>query len=199
MVDGWYTCNNCGKRYGTFLSNCPSCGAKSTASHMKMGKWKKIGIIAAVIVVAWVTINLSIYYSNPKVAQQVDAIANNAVQNLDSDTAKIIGITSYDTAKSGSVYQVYFGLQDRNANYLSSDAKIDFKVTNAAGKTIYTDSFNIKKQDFFNFYFNRGGSFYGYAWNIDEGKLQEIANEYGTAHITVTLPNGKSFSADTSI
>lgn len=202
MVDAWISCNNCGKRYGTFLSNCPQCGQKSSASRKKMGKWKKVGIIASIVVVAWVTINLSIYYSNPQVKAKVDTIANSVGQTNPND---IIGIVDFAMYRDGSIYRVDFGLSDKDLNMVASDAKVSFmvrnytfgefanniennKITKDNGHLVYSKDFNIRATDFKEY-----GTGQEYRWVIDGQELKDVG--LYSVILTVTLPNGKSFTA----
>jgi hypothetical protein len=72
-------------------------------------------------------------------------------------------------------------------------------VTSDSGIERYKDEFNVKASEFKQYELQLTGQpFIAYAWQIPE-KVSGIASSPDTATITVTLPNGKTFTAEDTI
>jgi len=99
--------------------------------------------------------------------------------------------------KAIGVYQVQFSLGDGNSS-VASNAKLEFTL-NADGKQVISQNFEIKADDFKTLTDPIDGKkFIIYSWEINEVIVQG-GSAPATAHITVSLPNGKTFSSDSDI
>jgi len=100
--------------------------------------------------------------------------------------------------KAIGVYQVQFSLGNENSS-VASDAKIEFTI-NADGKKVISQNFEIKADDFETLTDPIDGKkFIIYSWKINDIVLVQDGSASAAAHITVTLPNGKTFSSDSDI
>jgi hypothetical protein len=76
---------------------------------------------------------------------------------------------------------------------------ISVAVSSVALSLLYHTDFNIKSEDFKTYSLVLTGSpVVAYAWQINGQLLAHSSNVFPKAYLNVTLPNGKSFSADTS-
>lgn len=100
--------------------------------------------------------------------------------------------------KAIGVYQVQFSLGNENST-VASDAKIEFTIF-ADGKEVISQNFEIKAGDFETSTDPIDGKkFIIYSWEINDKIIVQGGSATATAHITVTLPNGKTFSSDSDI
>jgi hypothetical protein len=116
-----------------------------------------------------------------------------------TDPNKITGITQFFVIKDGSLYRSRFSLIDSNNGIATSDAKVSFTAKTESGTTLYHTDFNIKSEDFKTYSLVlTGAPIVAYAWQINRESLAHSPTDFPKAYLTVTLPNGKSFNADTS-
>lgn len=116
-----------------------------------------------------------------------------------TDPNKITGITQFYVIKDGSLYKARFSLTDKDNGIVTSDAKVSFDAKTDSGISFYHTDFNVKSEDFktYNLVLT-GAPVVAYAWQINGQSLAHPSNVFPKAYLTVTLPNGKSFNADSS-
>lgn len=168
-----------------------------------MGKLKKIGkgiaiavgAFFALIVIVGVTANLTNTHSSNQ-----NNSANVVDQSKIDNANKIIGISEFYVAQVGSVYQAHFSLTGEHAEQLSSDAKVVFVVKRDDGSIVYSQNFDASQDDFKTYQrVITGAEFNAYLWQFDAQKIPHGQYELLKAYLTVTLPNGKTYNADTSV
>ena len=116
-----------------------------------------------------------------------------------TDPNKITGITQFFVLKDGSLYKARFSLTDKDNSIVTSDAKVNFDAKTDTGVTLYHTGFNVKSDDFKTYSLVlTGAPIVAYAWQINGQSLAHPPNVFPKAYLTVTLPDGKSFNADTS-
>jgi hypothetical protein len=116
-----------------------------------------------------------------------------------TDPSKITGVTQFFVLKDGSLYKARFSLTDKDNNIVTSDGKVSFDAKTDTGLALYHTDFNVKSEDFKTYSLVlTGAPVIAYAWQINGQSLTHPSNVFPKAYLTVTLPNGKSFNADTS-
>lgn len=159
-------------------------------SKKKMSAKKKVGIgigIFFVIIIIMIVGFFASYY-----------VAPSSVLKANPDD--ITGVSQYFVLKDGSLYKVRFSLDNKNNAFVTSAAKINFIVKTQDGRTLFSDTFNIKSEDFQTYSLVlTGAPVVAYSWQIDGSKLQHSDTDFPKAYLTVTLPNGKSFNADAPV
>lgn len=166
-----------------------------------LGKIKKIGIgigisiLAFFVLVIIVGVSSQSNNSNPSSSQTYLPDNGPQIENANS----IIGISEFVVVQQGSIYQAHFSLTGTHAEQLSSDAKVSFIVKRDDGSTIYSQNLDVKQSDFQTYQRFTGASFLAYLWQFDGQKIPHGQYEILKAHLIVTLPNGKTYQADTSI
>jgi hypothetical protein len=76
---------------------------------------------------------------------------------------------------------------------------VNFDAKTDTGVTLYHTGFNIKSDDFKTYSLVlTGAPIVAYAWQIIGQSLAHPPTVFPKAYLTVTLPDGKSFNADTS-
>jgi hypothetical protein len=103
-----------------------------------------------------------------------------------TDPNKITGITQFYVIKDGSLYKARFSLTDKDNGIVTSDAKVSFDAKTDSGISFYHT------------YMLTGAPVVAYAWQINGQSLAHPSNVFPKAYLTVTLPNRKSFNADSS-
>ena len=167
-----------------------------------LGKIKKIGIGIGVTILAFFVLVIIIaavgpQSNNPNSSSSQTSLPDNGPQIENANN--IIGISEFVVAQQGSVYQVHFSLTGARAEQLSSDAKVSFVVKRDDGSTVYSQNLDVKQDDFQTYQRFTGASFLAYLWQFDGQKIPHGQYEILKAYLTVTLPNGKTYQADTSI
>lgn len=208
MGDSWINCQSCGDRYGSWLSTCPQCGSNNVGFKKKaLSRGKKIGIgIGVVIGVFFVLVGIGAAASS----SQSNNSANINTAAYSADLNRIVGISEFTVTKQGSMYQAHFQLVDKDLAPMTSDARVSLvvKLKNTSngndGQTVYSKAFDVRASDFQAYTRTLTGAQTGemYLWLIDTQDLQGVKQSdfsFGDATLTVTLPNGKSFTADTTI
>ena len=112
----------------------------------------------------------------------------------------IVGISQYFVQRDASNYNVRFSLIDKDDSLVTSDASIDFMVKTDNGAILYSKNFAIRSGDFkiFQLVLN-GEPIIAYSWQINNDELKRGLLDFHTAYITVTLPNGKSFTSEAPV
>ncbi len=113
----------------------------------------------------------------------------------------------------GSLYRIRFSLVDANDVVATSNAKVSFAMlVDATNQTLYSRTFDIKSTDFQTYQLVlTGAPIVAYSWQVDSSEIarpQSVTNNNNqttsldntmkTALLTVTLPNGKTFTTDTT-
>lgn len=148
-------------------------------------KLKIAGIVAGLIILL-VTLGVSsIFISTGKVNTNPD---------------DVIGISQYFVQRDENLYNIRFSLTDKDSLWVISDASVEFVVKDDDGDILYSENFDIKSEDYKTFHLVLSGApVIAYSWNIDGAKLNRGSLAFHTAYLTVTLPNGKSFTAETPV
>lgn len=167
-----------------------------------LGKIKKIGIGIGITVLAFfvfvIVVGESYRASHPDSSSSQTSLPDNGPQIENANN--IIGISEFVVVQQGSVYQAHFSLTGTHAEQLSSDAKVSFVVKRDDGSTVYSQNLDVKQSDFQTYQLRlTGASFLAYLWQFDGQKIPHGQYEILKAYLTVTLPNGKTYQADTSI
>lgn len=179
----------------------------------RMSKKKIVGIALSVIVGFFVIIIVA--------ASTVPA--GTVYKATSSD--QITGVSQFVVLKDGSLYKARFSFIDGNERPVTSDANVTFAAMTQANQTIYERTFNVKAEQFQQYQLVlTGAPILAYAWQIDGGEMtaqgQSASNTTTTTRnatagggtvttpafdsgmktgvLTVTLPNGKSFTAQTT-
>jgi hypothetical protein len=147
-----------------------------------VGKKLKITIIVVVAVVAIIVI--AGLASTPYINRDVNSIA---------------GVSQFVVLKDGSLYKARFSLVDQD-NYVSaSDANVKFSIRDSSGNDLYSRAFNIGSYDFEEYkLLLTGAPIIAYAWQFNQGDVRGSSDSFKTSYLTVSLPNGKVFDAQTS-
>jgi hypothetical protein len=97
---------------------------------------------------------------------------------------EIAGISSFVVIEEGSITKLRFSLIDDEGYAAASDANVHFRIS------ALEQEFPVSANEFQEYKLQLTGQpIYAYAWQINE-RIPE-----GTAVLTVTLPNGKDFTA----
>jgi hypothetical protein len=142
-----------------------------------------------------------------------------------TSSEQITGVSQFVVLKDGSLYKARFGFIDRDERPVTSDANVTFAVkTQANNQTIYERAFNIKAEQFQQYQLVlTGAPILAYSWQIDSGEMTAAQWRPGTntttrnatagggtvttpafdsgmktGVLTATLPNGKTFVAETT-
>lgn len=91
-------------------------------------------------------------------------------------------------------YSLFFGLCDKNDNYLSADADVAVRIENENGDIVYEGTTSITEDDFSNYTSQVAGERYLANVRIAESEIQEGTSSSGTVYFTVS--DGKSFTFD---
>lgn len=186
---------------------------KEIKKKKRMSKKKIVGIALAVIVGFFVIVIVA--------ASTVPA--GTMYKATSSD--QITGVSQFVVLKDGSLYKARFSFIDRNERPVTSDANVTFAAMTQANQTIYERAFNVKAEQFQQYHLVlTGAPILAYAWQIDGGEMtaqaQSVTNTATTTRnatagcgtvitpvfdsgmktgvLTVTLPNGKTFVAETT-
>lgn len=139
-------------------------------------------IIAIVIPVAIVLIFLIGLGSQPYVNTNVEAIT---------------GVDKFVVLDQGSQYMARFSLVDNDFAAAADDVKVHFSL---AG---WKQDFDVSASEFAQYQLQlTGQEFTAYAWPLPEEFKTAMTNSVdsvNTAYITVTLSDGREFTADTSV
>jgi hypothetical protein len=120
--------------------------------------------------------------------EQVFSECQNALYILRNFISSLKGISSQRaTWYPRTPFAIFLGMEETQEGFTKLATECE-KLVNLTDPTILYTLYSLKC-----------GSFFGYAWNIEETELEEIDDEWGTAIMTITLPNGKSFEAETAI
>jgi hypothetical protein len=140
------------------------------------GKKLKIVIIVVVVIVALFFI--AALASGPYINKDVEAIQ---------------GIDQFVVLEQGSQYVARFSLVDAQMGPAAADVNVNFRVGNH-----YEDNFNVNASEFGTYQLQlTGQEFVAYAWTLPSGF--SITEPTDTAVLTVTLPDGREFKADTTV
>lgn len=149
-----------------------------------MNKKRKAAIIIPIVIVGLFVIGGLL--SMPYINTNVEAIS---------------GVTQFYILEDGSLTKIRFSLIDNEGYVAASDANVSFVVTSESGRELYRDEFSVKASDFQQYQLQMTGQpIFAYAWQIPE--LIEADGDslsLDTALLTVTLPNGKVFTAEQKI
>ena len=91
-------------------------------------------------------------------------------------------------------YSLFFGLCDKNDNYLSADADVAVRIENENGDIVYEGTTSITEDDFSSYTSQVAGERYLANVRIAESEIQEGTSSSGTVYFTVS--DGKSFAFD---
>jgi hypothetical protein len=153
-----------------------------------MGKKLKIFGVFIVVVIALV------------IAAAVAASSIGTGNLSNANPGDITGVTQFYVIKDGSLYKVRFSLTDKNNNAVSNDAKVNFVVNSNNGNPIFKQNFDVKANDFKEYHIIlTGAPILAYMWQINGTALSHNQSYFPKAILTLTIPNGKSFSTDQSI
>ncbi|HEV2192530.1 MAG TPA: hypothetical protein VGR54_02800 [Nitrosopumilaceae archaeon] len=165
-----------------------------------MGKIKKIGIGIGIAILSFFVLAIVVAVvsqtNNPN-SSLPTSLPDNGPQIENANN--IIGISEFVVVQQGSIYQAHFSLTGTHAEQLSSDAQVSFVVKRDDGSTVYTQNLDVKQSDFQTYQRFTGASFLAYLWQFDGQKIPHGQYEILKAHLMVTLPNGKTYQADTSV
>jgi zinc-ribbon domain len=220
-------CSNCGKPTSPLAAEeaekvrraaggagentmAPKTDDKSKENKKRKGKKLKIvvGIVLGVIFV-FIGLPLILMFGAPGA--------------IPSNPDNITGVSQFFVIRDGNLYNVRFSLVDRNQSVVTSDANATFTVKSQTGATLYERAFAIKSTDFQTYQLVlTGAPIVAHAFQINSSEIapQEAAatltrngtssggggttttptldSGMKTAYLTVTLPNGKSFTAQTT-
>jgi hypothetical protein len=209
-------CGQCGIQVPDNYKFCPGCGKElipqtsstestklnaSSAPKPKKSKAKKvvkgigisIGVFFALIIIVGVIASTTNHSTNSSTNQSID-------QAKIDNANKITGVTNFLILKEGSLYQARFSLVDANNDQMASDANVTVQVKRDDGSLVYSQNFTVSQDDFKTYQLQLTGTqFLAYAWQIDASNLQHSDLEVLKGYLTVTLPNGKTYSTDTSV
>lgn len=148
-------------------------------------KLKIAGIVAGLIILLVTLVASSIFVST-----------GSANTNPDDVT----GISQYSVHRDENLYNIRFSLTDKDSLWVISNASVEFVVKDDDGGILYSENFDIKSEDYKTFQMVLSGMpVIAYSWNIDGAKLNRGSLDFHIAYLTVTLPNAKSFTAETPV
>lgn len=193
-------------------------GTDFNGGKKKIGKGKKIAIGGGAVFVGFIILVAAVAATSPSSNQQ--QTQSNPPSTQQSQTSQpsslginpnaVVGISEFGMSKQGSLYQAHFQLTDAELHPIAINAKVDVVVTvtntlsGKDGNVVYSKSFDVSASDFKDYTRAFTGAETGsqYLWLIDGNELSGIhqdSSSFGKATLKVTLSNGKSFSADTTI
>jgi hypothetical protein len=118
---------------------------------------------------------------------------------INRDVNSIVGLTQFYVIKDGGLYKMRFSLLDKDNAAAASDADVVFAIRDSSHNNLYSTAFHISSYDFKEYALILTGSpIIAYAWQINAGDVRTFSDSVKTAVLTVTLPNGKVFNAQTS-
>lgn len=85
-----------------------------------------------------------------------------------------------------SDYSLFFGLCDKNENYISADATVDIRIESEDGEIVYEDTRNITEEDFDTYTSQVAGERYLANIRIKEADIAPGSSSSGTVYFTVT-------------
>lgn len=193
-------------------------GTDLSGGKKKIGKGKKIAIGVGIVFVGFIILVAVVAATSPNTTPQQDQNNPPSVQqpqtnppsSLGINPDSVVGISEFGMSKQGSLYQAHFQLTDAELHPIAIDAKVAVVVTvtntqsGNDGKIVYSKSFDVRASDFKDYTRAFTGAETGnqYLWLIDGNELSGIhqdSSSFGKATLKVTLSNGKSFSADSTI
>lgn len=195
-------CRNCGQSLPTenakFCSNCGNAtngsdNANTTPNYIskKKGSSKKkiVGVVVGIVVAFFVIIAIAAASVPPGTLHQ-------------TDPENIQGISQFVVLEQGSNIAARFSLNTPENVYATSDASVQFRIVSGSGTELYSQNFDIKASDFAQYELRLTGQpLIAYAWFLDAppSRFESSSLDLPEAFITVTLPNGKSFNAKTTL
>ena len=90
-------------------------------------------------------------------------------------------------------YSLFFGLCNRNENYVSADATVSIRIENDNGEIVYTGTKNITKDDFGSYSSQIAGERFLANVRINASEIQDGVSSNGTVYFTVSSGNAFSF------
>lgn len=120
-------------------------------------------------------------------------------RTLRSNLDRISGVSQYFVFKDGSQYIARFSLVNNDNSWATSDAIATFVIKLDNGTELYSRQYNVLSTDFQTYQLPTGQPVVAYAWQINASDLHYGDLDFPKAFLSVTLPNGKTFNAETMV
>lgn len=90
-------------------------------------------------------------------------------------------------------YSLFFGLLDKDGNYLATDGSVDIRIVNEKDETVYTATKNFSKDDFGNYTSQIAGEQFLVNVRIPASDIEEGKSSSGKVFLTVYNENAYAF------